>query len=144
MKLILLIIIFSSSVFAGPSRTSCAFYQELESEFPCGRNGYVRKFGKPLCEKYLKAEPYQTEGLAHWFQEVRFCLQDELDKNLHESVSCHEIRNLALSSHVGCYQATGFCELSVKEKLTVVRLTSGKIFTREALGLALKLPGICP
>lgn len=142
-KIFLFILFISTNLQAGPSRFSCEYYEEVESEFSCGRQGYLRKFGIPLCQRYLSAESGLSPDLVNWLQEVRLCLQVELENNLNNISDCVGLKKIALTSHEGCYRSTGFCNLSFREKLKVLRLTSSMILNRDVLRLARKLPGIC-
>lgn len=143
LKIILFLLFLTGNLHAGPSRSSCEYYEEVDAEFSCGPKGYLRKFGIPLCRKYLAAEPKLSPDLVIWLQEVRLCLQLNLEYNRNRVSGCNDLRKVALNSHEECYKSTGFCDLSLREKLKVVQLTSSRIFNRNILMLALKLPGIC-
>lgn len=133
----------TANLQAEPSRFSCEYYEEVEAEFSCGRKGYLQKFGIPLCKRYLSAEPGLSPNLVTWLQEVRLCLQLNLENDLTSISNCAELKKAALDSHEGCYKSTGFCDLSLREKLKVMQLTSSRIFNRDVLRLARKLPGLC-
>lgn len=100
-------------------RKSCEFYLEKENIQPCGPNGYFLRFGFPYCNSFFdKVRPEMSEEGARWLDEASHCLRIKLDQmSIHSS--CKELENQAIASHSECYTSTGFCEITLKEKMKV-------------------------
>lgn len=128
---------------AGPSRTDCGYYKQIEEEYKCGPKGYPLKFGYPLCQKYLKSEPNLSKNLKKWFPKVRHCLQDYIERKHGSIRDCQDLKVKALNSHIGCYKQTGFCELYFSDRLSILNVTSTDIFNGDVVSLAMKVTAEC-
>ncbi|XGC81721.1 hypothetical protein ACES2L_04395 [Bdellovibrio bacteriovorus] len=90
----------------------------MEEKQPCGDKGYWLKFGDHYCKKFLDDEAKFPAKTQVWLKDVRECLQTRAEE-LSRQVSCERMQDEALDSHVGCYIDTGFCELSMQERVKV-------------------------
>ncbi len=133
----------SLSALAGPSRKSCNYYVEVEREYRCGSEGYPVKFGYRLCEKYRVAEPNMPAKVKTWFPKIRYCLQRYLETQRGSIRDCHDLHVKAINSHIGCYVATGFCDLGIMDQAAILQVTSMDIFNTDIMGLSMRVQMAC-
>lgn len=104
-----------------PSSENCDYYLHLEEQFRCGSQSYfIEAHG--LCEKYLKAQNKTSREIQEFFPKVRHCLQNEIYQ-MGSRVTCENLENVAVQSHVDCYLATGFCDLSWASRTELTLMT---------------------
>ena len=118
MKLTLITLLFSLSISAfsatcTPSSDNCDAYLCMEQKHSCGYKGYPLKFGYRFCQNFLSAKS-NSEVVKKWLVETRYCLQDKLTNN--PDYNCKNMFYGSIRDHVSCYDETGFCSLSKKEK----------------------------
>ncbi|ORX62645.1 hypothetical protein DM01DRAFT_1330772 [Hesseltinella vesiculosa] len=123
-----------------PPRHSCAFYTEcLEDTFHCGSNGYPLAFGYKFCHAFAEdASSFSPKGQT-FLWDTMLCLEKGLVQPFITAASitsqgtstCATIESYALSTHPQCYVDSGFCSLSIKDKLTLVKL----ILTHDVTGI---------
>lgn len=127
MKTLILLLLLLSVLFGDyslaescqPKKDSCDFYLCKEQESPCGDKGYWLAYGYKYCSLFLDVEDKFPATSMEWMQNVRFCLQKEINK-FPEEISCKESYLKSMSSHVDCYTDTGFCQLSLKERASII------------------------
>lgn len=139
----LLLMFISLNTHAAPSRKSCAYYGEVEREYRCGTEGYPLKFGYRLCEKYRVAEPNMPVAVKAWFPKIRYCLQRYLENQRGSIRDCQDLHRKAIDSHIGCYVATGFCNLGILDQASILQVTSTDIFNADILGLSFRVKAAC-
>lgn len=104
-----------------PSSENCDYYLHLEEQFRCGAKSYfVEAHG--LCVKYLKAQNQTSREIQEFFPKVRYCLQNEIYQ-MGSRVTCENLEQVAIKSHVDCYLATGFCDLSWASRTELTLMT---------------------
>ncbi|MEZ0391833.1 MAG: hypothetical protein ACAH59_06440 [Pseudobdellovibrionaceae bacterium] len=119
---------FSVSVQAAePSSVTCEYYESLEQEMTCGPEGYLQKWAYPMCQMYIKKAPKLSGSLQAWFPEIRFCLQAKLHE-IKTELTCPNLEDLAIESHVSCYVETGFCNLSQSDQWKLMELINVNLF----------------
>lgn len=120
----------STSVYAStsvqPSKNNCSYYQLAEEQLQCGNKSYMIGTAYPQCLYYLKISKFLNHEIQNWFPQIRYCLQNEIEQNLH-SITCDNINDFALNSHVNCYVSLGYCELSFLSKLQLTLITLPKL-----------------
>lgn len=102
-----------------PVIDSCDFYLCKETEEPCGIKGYWLAYGYKFCRMFLNETQEFSEPSKKWMSKVRYCLQNEIKQGT-DVLSCQENRRFAMDSHVGCYVETGFCQLSLKDRASII------------------------
>lgn len=107
---------FSDAKLCAVSSTSCEFYSCMEQKTQCGKNGYWKKWGLYYCQKFLFHESEFSPASQKWLQASRLCLQRSSQHLASGNLTCEQMGDTALNTHVGCYVDTGFCELTVSEK----------------------------
>lgn len=107
---------------AMPSSQSCQYYQTLENSLQCGPDSYLIKSGYPLCEHYKRISPWMTDEIQKWFPKIRYCLQAALEERENE-ITCANLDQTALETHVDCYVQTGYCDLSLASKTQLSLVT---------------------
>ena len=136
MKQYLLIIFLNLTTFnalaelQAPIENSCSFYLSLEQSIPCGPSGYTLDFGYPYCEKFLKSNFYRFSRRGKKFLiKNSFCLQEEIYKNYSENdnLTCKKLKNIAFSGHADCYIDSGFCDLSLFDKIILTNVIKKQI-----------------
>jgi hypothetical protein len=95
---------------------ACAYYQcKLDmAPAPADRCGYFEDFGLPYCKKYFET-PFEDRAFG---PNVRQCLQEAIRDTM-EGLSCVDVQEAAIRSHVKCYVASGFCSLSLGDRLLI-------------------------
>tara|TARA_R100000656_G_scaffold105917_1_gene77998 strand:+ start:147 stop:572 length:426 start_codon:yes stop_codon:yes gene_type:complete len=115
----LLALLISLPIVAA-SASECDAYLEIEQQYECGKSGYPIRFGHKYCEKFIdKRENFSHEGQV-WLAQVRECLIAEA--NSLSAIDCRELKKLAFESHGECYERTGFCELSKKDRKELYKM----------------------
>lgn len=97
---------------------ACAFYQcKLDAApTPSGRCSYFSDFGLPYCKKFFAVD-FEDRVFG---ASVRQCLQEAIRDRL-EGRSCDVVKDTAFRSHVECYVQGGYCELTLADKLKVMK-----------------------
>jgi hypothetical protein len=108
-----------------PDRDTCQAYLDLEAITSCREQvpfnqEYLISYGHKYCQIFLKKGPRWPRRLAEWGAETRYCLQNELINN-YLFLNCQGINAFAFKSHPKCYQEAGFCDLSLPEKLLIIK-----------------------
>lgn len=127
MKAVILSFLLLSLLYRGNSiadscqakKNSCDFYLCKEQKSPCGDKGYWLAYGYKYCSLFLEVEDKFPVTSMEWMQKVRVCLQKEINE-FSEEISCTESYLKSMSSHVDCYTDTGFCQLSLKERASII------------------------
>lgn len=92
-----------------PQSNGCAFYRDcLEARIPCGPNGYAIGYGFKYCNAFMKYYSRFSNVGKQWITATCFCLQNVLLPIVlgEGTQTCDEIKDFAMSSHVGCYTNT--------------------------------------
>lgn len=139
----LILFLFALTIHAAPSKKSCSYYGEVEREYRCGSEGYPVKFGYRLCEKYRVAEPTMPAAVKTWFPKIRYCLQRYLENQRGSIRDCEDLHRKAINSHIGCYVATGFCDLGFMDQAAILQVTSTDIFNADILALSFRVQAAC-
>lgn len=118
MKLTLVTILLSISLSAfanicTPSSDNCDAYLCMEQKHSCGYKGYPLRFGYRFCQNFLHLKG-NTDRVNKWLVQTRYCLQDKLTNN--PDYNCNNMFFGSMNDHVTCYDETGFCGLSKREK----------------------------
>ncbi len=98
------------------SSDSCDAYLCMEQKHNCGYKGYPLRFGYRFCRNFLTLKG-KTQRVNDWLVSTRYCLQDRLVNN--PDYNCNNMFYGSIQDHVSCYDETGYCELSRKEKNSV-------------------------
>jgi len=107
-----------------PAPHTCTFYDQcMEAVHPCGNKGYALDYGLYFCNQFksrlgnMPAFPFSCSGnskLEAWQWATSSCLQKEMVKILPgDDLSCDQLQDKAIESHVKCYTESGFCDLCV-------------------------------
>lgn len=107
---------YSYAKLCPASSGSCEFYSCMEQKTQCGENGYWKKLGLYYCQKFLFHESDFSPASQKWLRASRLCLQQRSQHLASTGLTCDQMRDEALDTHVGCYVDTGFCELTVQER----------------------------
>lgn len=125
-----------------PSSESCSYYQCKENQERCGEEGYLLHFGERLCQKYLDTQDESSPALQEWYPKVRLCLQEAVH-SLPAPLSCSDLQERAFETHLGCYISTGFCSLSMGDKLQVLEVAGADAFMPKTLEVSLEIAARC-
>lgn len=128
--LIVFFSLISNLAFASsPNADSCSYYSEIESQHQCGERGYIQKFAKPYCQSYLNKNNRFTAHGQKVLRNIRFCLQDALNKNLtqHKDLNCNQLEQYGIQSHEQCYIDSGFCNLNPIDAFNVYWIARNEI-----------------
>jgi hypothetical protein len=128
---------------AGPSRNNCNYYLDVERAYKCGAEGYPLKFGNRLCRKYLAAQSDMPARVQTWFPKIRYCLQNFIEKQHGSIRDCSDLHRKAIDSHIGCYVATGFCNLSLIDQASILKVTSTDLFNPDIVALSFRVKAAC-
>ena len=113
-----------------PKESSCEFYLSLEKTVPCGHAGYAKDFGYPYCEKFLKTKYYRfSKHGKDFLTKNALCLQEALYKGYsdHDPFTCKDIKSMAFGGHADCYINSGFCELSLSDKIILTNVIKDQL-----------------
>jgi hypothetical protein len=107
---------------------ACAFYRcRLDAppfaSQPCS---YLSGFGLPYCKKYFTVD-FRDRGFG---PRVRQCLQEAIRDRM-ETLTCADLEDAAIRSHVDCYVRSGFCSLSLSDRLRIARELDPKDLDRD-------------
>jgi len=87
---------------------SCEFYECVESDIPCGPDGYAIGYGYHYCTVYLEnLSNFSPQG-QQWVLDVLLCLQNTLAPMVSSTPTpdCSAVKTFAYNSHPGCYLGT--------------------------------------
>ena len=100
----------------------CGFYTEcLETQNQCGPSGYPLGYGLKYCNKFN--EMNLSAAGEQWITTTMACLQNALINEAENKTDCGEVEEKGFDSHVLCYVSSGFCELPVKDAITISKAT---------------------
>ena len=109
------------------SEKSCNSYLCLEGIKHCGIKGYYLKFRYRYCETFSKYNYKFTSKGKRWLSDVKVCLQENAISDIEIERSCKQIKKSAFSGHVACYLDAGFCNLSFKDKVLVMKIVNASM-----------------
>ena len=116
------ILVLGFSLAAGaacrPDAETCDYYQCLSAELGCGSSHYLTRFAGRYCQAYLENADLFSQTARTWLQQVRLCLQSEL--NDVSASSCSAAARAGWASHFNCYDSLGFCDLPRADKISIV------------------------
>lgn len=112
---------------------NCNYYFCQEEIHHCGPEGYYIDFGLKYCYKYQEAEKNFSEQGKKFLQDVRLCLQKAAERNAHEGLLCVEVKPINIWSHPDCYIESGYCNLSLSEKMMVVDVALAEVFNTDVV-----------
>lgn len=125
---------------------TCEYYQCLEKQEGCGKDGYYIEFGAHYCRKY-KAEEYKyTERGKEFLNNIRVCLQDELEREFQRASQfpkCSQIKKFAVETHKNCYRENSFCDLPDSDQRHVKLAAKKEILDFQMLKFAFWLEKSC-
>lgn len=119
---------------------SCDYYRCLENGLQCRKNGYLIGFAQKYCERSMRIlkQKMESSKSEEWIYKTSYCLQKKVnDESLATSpsqVSCEKLQKDAYNSHSTCYVQSGFCDLSFKEKLSVLNSIKEEALSLKAWG----------
>lgn len=125
---------------------TCEYYQCLEKQENCGEDGYYIEFGAHYCRKYQAEESKYTEHGQDFLNNIRVCLQDELEREFQrasEFPKCDDIKKFAVETHKHCYREHHFCDLPNSDQRHVKLAAKKEIFDFQMLKFALWLEKSC-
>jgi hypothetical protein len=107
---------------------ACAFYRcRLDTPpFASQRCSYLSDFGLPYCKKYFAVDFHDRR----FGPRVRQCLQEAIRDRM-EMLTCADLQSAAIRSHVDCYVRSGFCSLSLLDRLRIAREIEPKDLDRD-------------
>ncbi|MBT7611234.1 MAG: hypothetical protein HN576_15855 [Bacteriovoracaceae bacterium] len=105
----------------------CEYYSCVEEIKHCGKHGYLIGFGYKYCRKFSNKEQNLSGEGQSWIVSVRACLIERLD-NVEPDLSCKQYRQEAIEQHVPCYTKSGYCDLSKKDKKTIIKMIRGSLW----------------
>ncbi len=120
----LVILILSTAFSATPNFSNCDYYLEKEKETACyvrsaEGTDYLINFGYRLCSLYLQKAAQWNDERTVFINKVAYCLQSELEKFSGTNI-CKQIEDQAFATHPKCYKLSGYCELSVAQKTSII------------------------
>lgn len=125
---------------------TCQYYQCLEIQEKCGKDGYYLEFGAKYCRKYQADHNEYTERGREFLVHIRECLQDELDREIHragELPKCSKVKNFAVETHKSCYSQYRFCDLPDSDKLRIKLTAKYELLDFQLLKFAFWLEKSC-
>lgn len=125
---------------------TCEYYQCLEKQEKCGKDGYYKEFGLHYCRKYQTEEYKYTERGKKFLTDVRLCLQEELEREFvraGEFPKCSKIKKFAIDTHKRCYIENKFCEIPEADQRHVKLAAKKEIIDFQFLKFALWIEKTC-
>lgn len=140
---------------------SCEYYSCIEEErLSCGESGYALGYGQRYCEKFsainfipsfpnAEAQVFPVAG-NDWRDEVRTCLQEELEDFFFASEGpevkdCSALRTFAFDSHPRCYTSgPSFCALKPQSVIRIgLTIDAPDLLTAESQKQIFDTAAIC-
>ncbi|KAK7450690.1 hypothetical protein BaRGS_00035364 [Batillaria attramentaria] len=91
----------------------CEFYQCFEERFPCGKDGYMAKFGTPFCARFERVYGAFTPKGQEFVNGTARCLtRGLLQYYKQDKVDCHRLSHDAFDLVSSCYASNGFCDVA--------------------------------
>jgi hypothetical protein len=107
--------------------SDCEYYSCVEATKHCGKRGYLMGFGDKYCRKFSKKEEKLSREGKTWMIAVRTCLIHRLE-NVSTGLTCKQYKREAIDQHVPCYTKSGYCDLSKKDKKTIIKIIRGSLW----------------
>ncbi|MES2801478.1 MAG: hypothetical protein V4654_03215 [Bdellovibrionota bacterium] len=125
---------------------TCEYYQCLEKQENCGKDGYYIKFGVHYCRKYQAEQSEYTARGQEFLDNIRVCLQEELEREHQragELPKCSKVKKFAVETHKHCYSENNFCSLPKTDQYHVKLAAKKEIFDFQMLRFAFWLEKSC-
>lgn len=124
----------------GDAVHACAFYQcKLDmARSEDDRCPYFSEFGLPYCQAYF-ATSFDDRLFG---PNVRQCLQEAIRDTM-DGKTCSEVNDAAIQSHVECYVASGYCDLSLGDRLRIGGELSLKDISFDIVGTLAEIEATC-
>ncbi|GEM_PF-2109441 len=104
--------------------TVCSYYCQKHAELGCDTKNYLTNFGYRYCHLFVDKETTYTKHAQNVLSKIRSCLVNHLAKQ--PNVTCDNVADIAIQSHVDCYNENHFCELSPQDQMvTLWHIKSG-------------------
>lgn len=113
----------------------CDYYCSKALELGCTKSNYLVGFGQKYCKSYIRNAGEFTPSGREVLAKIRQCLIADLKSK--SDLSCQNAESYGLHSHFGCYTESGYCALSLGDKMEIFWLAGRQIFNpkvRAALG----------
>lgn len=101
---------------------SCEYYLCREKEHACGEKGYYVGFAYKYCQK--TQEKLLSKLSSHgqiWSRNVALCLEKSVERIPYDD-NCKDVKITAIKEHDECYNDHHFCELSLRDKIKILRM----------------------
>jgi hypothetical protein len=122
---------------------NCDYYLCREKEHPCGSGGYFIGFSYRYCNDFeTQVGKDVTQATRDWFDRVARCLQEDVEA-IPVETSCSMTQTQAIEGHENCYVSTGFCDISLEDKLKVVATVATQVIHPEIDLTFLKILQAC-
>ncbi len=119
-----------------PVADDCSFYRAcLESETPCGDQGYALDFGERLCYAFVEDRARYTSRGQAWLRRIRTCLQTSIVPTVHRGLACGALEDAAYAAHAPCYTQKGdsICHLPVTDVVEIARVLGTTLLSSRGL-----------
>jgi hypothetical protein len=107
------------------------------------QSNYLSEFAIPYCYKYKADQKNYSERGQIFLSQVRYCLQEKLEDFSHDQPLCKDLRTYAIYSHIGCYLNSGFCELSMTEKMRIILTAKSDLIHGDVRKAGLETMKLC-
>lgn len=98
----------------------CDYYPALQAEMSCEPDSYLIQFGEHYCRQFDKVrEAFSADGLAA-VEEIKVCLQTAIEST--PDVTCDNVKQISVDSHIQCYEQARFCEMSASDKSVLAKV----------------------
>ena len=122
----------------------CGYYKCVQDEIRCSDSDYLSGFAIPYCYKYQADQKNYSDRGQIFLSKVRYCLQVKIEDFTNENqYACKDLREYAIHSHIGCYLNSGFCELSMAEKMRIVLTAKSDLIHGDVRKAGLETMKLC-
>lgn len=125
----------------GAKRDECAYYLDLSKKMNCPSDGYLEAFGDHYCRLFVKDESAYSAAGKKFLAGVRSCLMKTLDRQ--KDLSCNNVRQIAIKTHIPCYVQSGFCDLSFFDRQRILGSVWTEIKNPDFFDAAMAIQGHC-
>lgn len=106
----------------------CDYYPALHTEMGCGPDSYLILFGEHYCRQFDRVrEAFSAEGLAA-VEEIKLCLQKAIETT--PGVTCDNVKQVSVDSHIHCYESARFCAMSTSDKAVLAKVVLPSVTDR--------------
>jgi hypothetical protein len=103
----------------------CETYLRKNHQLSCDQKNYLTQYGYRYCQEFQKQQFRFSSYGQRVLTGIRACLVRFVSET--EGLTCQNIKELSMRSHVRCYLSAGYCGLSWVDKMRLLYVIRAEV-----------------